>query len=88
MGNCCRAHDIGWEARVQRALAATSVPVPDIVAFDGDDNLLHVVVYGRITGAEIAVHTIALDGHVDEQAQSDPAPPCDVVHSDEPPRRR
>ena len=47
----------------------------DVHGFDGDDNLLHVIVYGRITGAEIAVHTIALDGHMDEEAPSDSASP-------------
>jgi hypothetical protein len=34
--------------------------------------VLHVVVYGRITGAEVAVHTIAFDGRVTEEASSDP----------------
>ena len=47
----------------------------DVYGFDRDDNLLHVVVYGRITGAEVAVHTIALDGHMDEEAPSDSASP-------------
>jgi hypothetical protein len=60
----------------------------DVHGFDGDNNLLHVVVYGRITGAEIAVHTIALDGHVDEEAQADSASANDVVHADEQPGRR
>jgi hypothetical protein len=41
----------------------------DVHGFDGDDNLLHVIVYGRITGAEIAVNTIVLDGHMDEEAE-------------------
>jgi hypothetical protein len=43
----------------------------DVHGFDGDDNLLHVVVYGRITGAEVAVHTIALDGVIAEDQQPD-----------------
>jgi hypothetical protein len=60
----------------------------DVHGFDGDDNLLHVVVYGRITGAEIAVHSIALDGRMDEEAPPDSGSPADVVHADEPPRRR
>ena len=61
----------------------------DVHGFDGDDDLLHVVVYGRITGAEVAVHSIALDGHVDDDdAQPDSASPNDVVHADEPTRRR
>ena len=60
----------------------------DVHGFDGGDNLLHVVVYGRITGAEIAVHTIALDGHVDQEAPVDSASPDDVVHADEHPGRR
>jgi hypothetical protein len=60
----------------------------DVHGFDGDDNVLHVVVYGRITGAEVAVHTIAVDGHVDEEPQSDVASARDVVHADEQPRRR
>ena len=55
----------------------------DVHGFDGDDNLLHVVVYGRITGAEVAVHTIALDGHIDEDEQPDSASPHDVLHADE-----
>ena len=42
----------------------------DVHDFDGDDNLLHVVVYGRITGAEVEVHTIALDGQMDAEAPS------------------
>jgi hypothetical protein len=60
----------------------------DVHGFDGDDNLLHVVVYGRITGAEVAVHTIALDGHVDEDAPPGSASPNDVEHADEQTRRR
>jgi hypothetical protein len=60
----------------------------DVHGFDGDDNMLHVIVYGRITGAEIATHTIAPDGHVDEEAQSDSASPNDAVHADEHPRRQ
>jgi len=59
----------------------------DVHGFDGEDNLLHVVVYGRITGAEIAVHTIALDGHMGEEAQPDSASPNEVVHADEEPGR-
>jgi hypothetical protein len=55
----------------------------DVHGFDGDDNLLHVVVYGRITGAEVAVHTIALDGHIDEDEPPDSASPNDVLHADE-----
>ena len=47
----------------------------DVHGFDGDDNLLHVVVYGRITGAEVTVHTIALDGHLDEDAEPGSASP-------------
>ena len=39
----------------------------DIHGFDGERDVMHVIVYGRITGAEVAVHTIALDGHVDEE---------------------
>ena len=39
----------------------------DVHGYDGDDNALHVIVYGRITGAEVTVHTIALDGHTEEQ---------------------
>ena len=51
----------------------------DVHGFDGDDNLLHVIVYGRITGAEVAVHTIALDGHLDEEASPDSAAPSNVT---------
>jgi hypothetical protein len=58
----------------------------DVHGFDEDDSLL--LVYGRITGAEIAVHTVALDGHMDEDAQPDSASPDDVVHADEETRRR
>lgn len=47
----------------------------DVHGFDGDDDLLHVVVYGRITGAEVAVHTVSLDGEMAEDAQADPASP-------------
>ena len=43
----------------------------DVYGFDRDDNLLHVVVYGRITGAEVAVHTIALDGRIHDEAAPD-----------------
>jgi hypothetical protein len=43
----------------------------DVHDFAGDDNLLHVVVYGRITGAEVEVHTIALDGQMDAEAPAD-----------------
>ena len=43
----------------------------DVHDFDGDDNLLHVVVYGRITGAEVEVHTIALNGQMDAEAPAD-----------------
>ena len=39
----------------------------DVHGYDGDDDALHVIVYGRITGAEVTVHTIALDGHTEEQ---------------------
>ena len=60
----------------------------DVHGFDGDDNLLHVIVYGRITGAEVAVHTIALDGHLDEEGEPDSASPNDVVHADEQRGRR
>jgi hypothetical protein len=60
----------------------------DVHGFDGDDNLLHVVVYGRITGAEVAVHTIALDGHLDDDAQAGSASSDDVVHTDEQAPRR
>jgi hypothetical protein len=60
----------------------------DVHGFDGDDNLLHVVVYGRITGAEVTVHTIALDGHLDEEAEPDPVWSTDVVHADERPGGR
>jgi hypothetical protein len=42
-----------------------------------------VIVYGRITGAEVAVHTIARDGHLDEEAGLDSASPGDVAHEDE-----
>ena len=45
----------------------------DVHGFDREDNLLHVVVYGRITGAEIEVHTIALDGRMDDGAESESA---------------
>jgi hypothetical protein len=51
----------------------------DVHGFDGDDNLLHVVVYGRITGAEVAVHTIALDGHIERTSsptRPHPTTPC------------
>jgi hypothetical protein len=44
----------------------------DVHGFEGNDDVLHVVVYGRITGAEVAVHTIAFDGRVTEEASSDP----------------
>ena len=60
----------------------------DVHGFDGDDNLLHVIVYGRITGAEVAVHTIALDGHLDEEASPDSAAPSNVTHADEQRGRR
>ena len=40
----------------------------DVYGFDGDDDTLRVIVYARITGAEIAVHRIALDGQVEEEA--------------------
>jgi hypothetical protein len=60
----------------------------DVHDFDGDDNLIHVVVYGRITGAEVTVHTIALDGHLDEDAEPDSASPNDVAHADEQRGRR
>jgi len=60
----------------------------DVHGFDGDDNLLHVVVYGRITGAEVTVHTIALDGHLDQDAEPDAASPNDVAHADEQRGRR
>jgi hypothetical protein len=60
----------------------------DVHGFDGDDNLIHVIVHGRITGAEIAVHTIALDGHLDEEPQPDSASSNNVVHADEHPGRR
>jgi hypothetical protein len=60
----------------------------DVHGLDGDDNLLHVIVYGRITGAEIAVHTIALDGHIDEEAPSDSTSPKSSRHAGEQPGRR
>jgi limonene-1,2-epoxide hydrolase len=59
----------------------------DVHGFDGDDNLLHVIVYGRITGAEIEVHTIALDGQLDVEARADSVSPNDVVHGGQPERR-
>ena len=45
----------------------------DVHGFDGDDDLLHVVVYGRITGAEIEAHTIAPDGSMDDEPRPDAA---------------
>ena len=39
--------------------------------------------YGRITGAEVAVHTITPDGHVTEEEQPDPAPPSDALRAEE-----
>lgn len=39
----------------------------DVHGFEQDDNLVHVVIYGRITGAEVEVHTIALDGRLDAE---------------------
>jgi hypothetical protein len=55
----------------------------DVHGFDADDNKLHVIVYGRITGAEIAVHTIALDGHMIEDEQSESASTSDAVRPEE-----
>jgi hypothetical protein len=60
----------------------------DVHGFEGDNNMLHVIVYGRITGAEIAVHTIALDGHMDAEAQSDSASPNTSQHTGAQPERR
>jgi len=40
----------------------------DIHGFEREGNVMHVIVYGRITGAEVAVHTIALDGHIVDEA--------------------
>jgi aminoglycoside phosphotransferase (APT) family kinase protein len=39
------AHDMGREARIQRALATTSVPVPRIILLDENDDLLGVPFY-------------------------------------------
>jgi hypothetical protein len=39
----------------------------DLHGFEGEDSAMRVAVYGRITGAEVAVHTIALDGHIDDE---------------------
>jgi hypothetical protein len=47
----------------------------DVHPFEGQDNTMHVIVYGRITGAEVAVHAIALDGHIDDEATPDPTTP-------------
>ncbi len=47
----------------------------DVHGLEGDDDVLHVIVYGRITGAEITVHTIALDGHVEEDVDPGTASP-------------
>ena len=55
----------------------------DVHGFDAGDNKIHVVVYGRITGAEVAVHTIALDGHVTEDEESESASPRDAVRAEE-----
>jgi len=55
----------------------------DVHGFEGGDNQLHVIVYGRITGAEVAVHTIALDGHVTEDEESESASPSDAVRAEE-----
>jgi hypothetical protein len=60
----------------------------DVRGFDGDDDLLHVIVYGRTTGAELAVHMIALDGQLGEEGEPDSASPHDVVHADEQRGRR
>jgi hypothetical protein len=43
----------------------------DIHGFEREDNTMHVIVYGRITGAEVAVHTIALDGRIHDEAAPD-----------------
>jgi len=55
----------------------------DVHGFDGGDNKIHVIVYGRITGAEVAVHTITLDGHVTEDDQPESASPRDAVRAEE-----
>jgi hypothetical protein len=64
-----RRHDVQAMYDAQRARLATLRDGYHNVAWTstastGGDNLLHVVVYGRLTGAEVAVHTIALDGHL------------------------
>ena len=38
----------------------------DVHGFDGEDDVVQVIVFGRITGAEIRVHRIAPDGRVSE----------------------
>ena len=43
----------------------------DVHGFDGQDDLVQVIVYGRITGAEIREHLIGPDGRLDETT---PAP--------------
>jgi hypothetical protein len=46
-----------------------------------------VIVYGRITSAEFAVHTIALDGRIDEEARSDSVSQNDVCRGTRSPSR-
>jgi hypothetical protein len=77
----------------QRARLATlrdryGARVMHVHGVDGDNNLLHVIDYGCITGAEIAVHTIALDGQMNEEAPSDSASPESSRHAGEQPGRR
>lgn len=43
----------------------------DVHGFEQDDSLVHMVIYGRITGAEVEVHTIALDGQLDAEARAE-----------------
>ena len=38
----------------------------DVHGFDGEGDVVQVIVYGRITGAEIRVHLIGPDGRLDE----------------------
>ncbi len=64
-----RAHDMGREARVQRALAATGVPVAAIVLEQREPDLLDVPFYVMEKVPGVVMTDAALDGYVPTAAE-------------------
>jgi aminoglycoside phosphotransferase (APT) family kinase protein len=62
------AHDMGREARVQRALSGTAVPVPDVVHQEAADGLLGVPFYVMEKVDGLVIRDRLPDGYADDAA--------------------